>query len=613
MYFVLPARTILHLDDNVYDLFYQVKYLLDKNNPAYDRIIIVDINKPAAHPKKIIETFESLIQAIVVSGQPDVVGIDLFVDIAPFYIEPEIPIARKYPDCPCNNLEYPAAAEFSCFLNDLSKKYFAKIVINTKLDLLDHKKNKLYYPLECVVRNNICYSGLLQPISDRDGIHRHYFVFAESTQKDNVCSFAQVIACSAKGYDHSHCEKICNKSELITSVFDTSQVEKIKPLLRGSAGMYKYIDAEEIILHQNDKAYLQNLFKGKIVLIGTTLLRHKALIETPYSKFNNNINSKYRFLMPYIEFQANVIESILKNKNYQAVPEYVNVLLAGVILLLCVYFMFKFPYGKGIAATLVILMFFFVAAFVLFYVNNMVVNVVTALVTGVLVIPIVFGYRYVTVSRLFGKYVSSEVLYLLWQKKDNMVLTGEKRFITVMFTDIRGFTTLSEKTPPEQLLELLNEYFERMSAIIEQNQGYLNKFIGDGLMIIFGAPLEKDGQKKAATMALKTADEMVKELHRLNQHWQEKFGISGIEIGAGIHSGEAIVGNIGSSRRLEYSAIGDTINLAARLESANKDYKTNILISEDTYELVKDSFKCIKLGETKVKGRDKPVTVYTIE
>ncbi|MFI5333784.1 MAG: adenylate/guanylate cyclase domain-containing protein [Chlamydiales bacterium] len=209
----------------------------------------------------------------------------------------------------------------------------------------------------------------------------------------------------------------------------------------------------------------------------------------------------------------------------------------------------------------------------------------------------------------FARYVSQHVLEKILQSESSLKLEGERRKITMLFSDIRQFTTLSEKLPPEQVVTILNQYFAKMIEVIFTHHGTLDKFLGDGLMVEFGAPLEDEKQEfNAVTCAV----EMQKELKKLCDEW-EKLGRQRIEIGVGVHTGFAVVGNIGSEKRIEYTAIGDTVNVAARLEQATKELKVPILISETTYSaLPREAFKFKNLGPLQMHNRATAINVYTI-
>jgi adenylate cyclase len=211
------------------------------------------------------------------------------------------------------------------------------------------------------------------------------------------------------------------------------------------------------------------------------------------------------------------------------------------------------------------------------------------------------------VKSTFAHYVSHQVMDSILKSGSGLQLTGDRRRITVLFCDIRGFSTISEKLPPEKVVRLLNEYFESMVEVVFRNNGTLDKFIGDGMMVLFGAPEDDPYQEEHA---MKTAIEMQEELHRLAEKWAPE-GVM-IRSGVGINSGPAVVGNIGSSRRMDYTAIGDTVNLASRLESATKDLGVGILVSEYTYIALKGNFRFKEMGSIHVKGRTDPVLTYTL-
>jgi adenylate cyclase len=209
----------------------------------------------------------------------------------------------------------------------------------------------------------------------------------------------------------------------------------------------------------------------------------------------------------------------------------------------------------------------------------------------------------------FARYVSQHALEKLLQSESYLKLEGERRKVTILFSDIRHFTRMSEQLAPEDVVGILNAYFSKMIEVIFRNHGTLDKFLGDGLMVEFGAPLEDPRQEiNAVTAAL----EMQVELTKLRDKW-EKEGKPHIEIGIGIHTGVAIVGNIGSEIRTEYTAIGDTVNIASRLQLATKTLKTPILISEETFKgLPPELFKYKNLGKIPLSGRTGEITVYAI-
>jgi adenylate cyclase len=187
-------------------------------------------------------------------------------------------------------------------------------------------------------------------------------------------------------------------------------------------------------------------------------------------------------------------------------------------------------------------------------------------------------------------------------------LGGETLTATILFSDIRSFTSISEKMDAKQLVSLLNEYFTEMVDVVIKEDGVVDKYIGDAIMAVFGAPVPK---KDDAVHAVRAAVGMRKALAALNEKLKQR-GMKPIRTGIGIHTGEVVAGNIGSEKRMEYTVIGDTVNLASRLESSTKELGTPVLVSQDTYDLVKDHVDARPVKEITVKGREKPVMTYEI-
>jgi adenylate cyclase len=206
----------------------------------------------------------------------------------------------------------------------------------------------------------------------------------------------------------------------------------------------------------------------------------------------------------------------------------------------------------------------------------------------------------------FGKYMTDAVVDHLMAGK--VQLGGETLTATILFSDIRGFTAISEKMDAKQLVGLLNEYFTEMVDVVMREDGVVDKYIGDAIMAVFGAPVAKPD---SAISAVRAAVGMRHALAELNKKLAAR-GEKQIETGIGIHTGEVVAGNIGSEKRMEYTVIGDTVNLASRLESATKELGVAILIGQDTYDLVKDHFELRQVKEITVKGREQPVMTYEV-
>jgi class 3 adenylate cyclase len=210
------------------------------------------------------------------------------------------------------------------------------------------------------------------------------------------------------------------------------------------------------------------------------------------------------------------------------------------------------------------------------------------------------------VKNMFSKYLSPDIADYILNNPEELKLGGENRELTIMFADIRGFTSLSENFPPQDIVNLLNSYFTSMVDIIFEYKGTLDKFLGDGLLAIFGAPVKYPNH---AYNSVQAAVRMVKYIKRYNKN-RVKWGYEPIHIGIGINTGKAIIGNIGSKQRAEYTVIGDTVNTCSRIEGLTD--KNEIYISQSTYELVKDDIIYEYIGKHKVKNKKNPIKIYRV-
>lgn len=216
--------------------------------------------------------------------------------------------------------------------------------------------------------------------------------------------------------------------------------------------------------------------------------------------------------------------------------------------------------------------------------------------------------RATELKRAFSSYVSPEVVSEILKNPDRLELGGSEREISVLFSDIRGFTAISEKMTPKELVSLLNQIHGPLTHVIIKNRGLLDKYIGDAMMALFNAPLDIDHH---ADLAVQSALEMVKVLSEINEKMQRQGG-QVINIGIGINTGACVVGNIGSTVRLEYTAIGDSVNLASRLEGLCKIYGARIIISDSTCTQLTAGFLVRKLDLVRVKGRKQPVAIFEV-
>ena len=349
-----------------------------------------------------------------------------------------------------------------------------------------------------------------------------------------------------------------------------------------------------------------NAFRGKIVLVGATAMGIYDIRVTPFDH-----------VFPGLEVHANVIDTILKQQflyrpNWVALFDLLAIIVLGLILGIIL------PKVKALWGALIGISLFF--AFVLtsnqlFQKQGIWVNQTYPLFNLVLTYLMITGYRYMTEERerkkvrgAFQYYLNASVVEQMLKDPEKLKLGGEKKDLTVLFSDIRGFTSISEHMTPERLVKFLNEYLTKMTDIVFKYDGLLDKYMGDAIMAIWGAPLD---QSDHPLRACYTALEMVEELRLLQQKWATE-GMPRMNIGIGINAGPMVVGNMGSERRFDYTVMGDSVNLGSRLEGLNKLYGTNIIISEMTYERVREEILGRELDLVRVKGKDQPVKIYEL-
>ncbi|HEV8474168.1 MAG TPA: CHASE2 domain-containing protein [Methylomirabilota bacterium] len=340
-------------------------------------------------------------------------------------------------------------------------------------------------------------------------------------------------------------------------------------------------------------------WKDKIVLIGPTSEILHDQFPTPFAPRGD---------MPGVEIHANALETLVRGNYIREVPQPISTALAVVAGLLGCALVVRLHAKRALLAAAGLWVVLTLAAFAGFLVSDVWMRGMAGSIALVLGTVLTVGEHFIREQRqrkALGRFFSPDVRSQVVRKGG---LSTSRRLVTVLFSDIRGFTSLSERLEPEQVAEMLREYLSEMTEIVFKHGGTVDKYIGDAIMALYNAPLE---DPEHAIKAVRTGLEFQERTLAVSKRWEDKLGIP-IRNGVGINTGEAVVGTLGSKQRLEYTAIGDTINLGARLESITKEYQANIIISESTYELVKDQFVTKELGDVTVKGKSKPVKIYTV-
>jgi adenylate cyclase len=369
---------------------------------------------------------------------------------------------------------------------------------------------------------------------------------------------------------------------------------------RGPNGTFPVHSVSDIL----DGLTPKGAFRNKIVLIGATAIGIFDLRVTPFSPN-----------MAGIEKHASVVDNILRS-------DFIYRTEAAVIPLI---FLFALALGvtlprlgakAGAALFLALLTGYGAAVYGLFAVKGIWFNLVYPAAA------IVFGYmsqtayRFFTeerrardIRKMFSSYVSKRIVDELIRDPSKAKLGGDRKEITVLFSDIRGFTSFSEKHQPEEVVSLLNEYLGAMTEIVFEHEGTLDKFVGDAIMALWGAPV---GQPDHAERACRCALAMITKLKELQKKWVSE-GKYAIDIGIGINTGDMVVGNMGAEgKKMDYTVIGDNVNLGARLEGLTRQYNNHIIISESTYAKVEQIVEAKELGTVTVKGKQLPVLIYDL-
>jgi adenylate cyclase len=353
---------------------------------------------------------------------------------------------------------------------------------------------------------------------------------------------------------------------------------------------------------------------GKLVLVGTSASGLLDLKTTPIQPS-----------MPGVEVHAQVLENVLAQStlsrpSYALGAEFVAVVLVCLAIIALVPIlgaMTVFLTGAGIAALLV------GGAWYLFSTRGYLFDVSYPVISSLAVMTVMVFTNYFReeaqrrqIRSAFSRYLSPDLVEELAEHPDHLVLGGETREMTIMFSDVRGFTSISEsyKTDPQGLTRLMNRFLTPLSDAILEKRGTIDKYMGDAIMAFWNAPLEdNDHAKHACEAALR----MIESLDAVNAERKQEAQESGhvfvpLKIGIGIGTGEVVVGNMGSEHRFDYSVLGDTVNLASRLEGQSKNYGVTIILGSQTETLVRDDFAMLELDVIRVKGKTEPEVIYAL-
>ena len=484
--------------------------------------------------------------------------------------------------------------------------------------------------------------GIVQPPPDYDGVFRRYLPFVESGVSHKLIpSFGFALLNKYYGLKNTQVAlRQGNYFKLGKKLIPQYDRNSVLINFYGPSGTFPHVPLIDVLDDKDfqtidekrgvelntwdDPDYgllYTGKFKNKVVIIGSTMPEDRDLIPISFAKGKQEGDN----LIYGAEFHANLIQNVIRDnflyRQTRWSELFVIVLLTGYAF----YFsslLRKVKLRIGLLIELINFLFIAISVYAfyelsvyLFIKSNLVIAIVSP------TLALVLGYfsstafhflqerqKNVLIKGMFSQYVSKNVVNELLADPDKLRLGGEKKELTILFSDIAGFTSFSEKKQPEELVSIINEFLNEMSEIIINNEGTVDKYLGDAIMAFWGAPVEV---KNHAVKACLTALQMQAKLTSLRDSWTSS-GEMPIFIRIGIHTGNVIVGNIGGVKRFDYTVIGDAVNLASRLEGANKEYSTSIMISDSTYELVKEHFYARELDVIRVKGKTKTTKVYEL-
>lgn len=480
--------------------------------------------------------------------------------------------------------------------------------------------------------------GLGGVVADLDGFYRRYLIGGQLYRDSLYNSFAGEILRVYQGADSNYLTIEENEFRIGRYSIPKYDASSMLINVHGPARTFTYYSFDQIVDDEEFDLrfeYDMDIFddpgepeleipaglkysgelKDKIILIGSTMQELHDNFPTPFLEYTTENGDKIKAEMPGVEIHANAIQTIL-SKNFFSRPgllvSYVILLFFGILVYLITRWLHT---GWGALVTLLLLGAYIFAGFYAFNSRNIILEYTAPSLVIVLTFIGQTLYHYLLTQKekkmikgAFARYVPEKVVQDIINDPSKLSLGGNEQVVTVLFSDVAGFTSISEIMTPRDLVALLNEYLTAMTDIVLENNGIIDKYEGDAVMAEFGVPMHYDNH---AQMGCRAALKMQKELRVLRKKWLDE-GKPAMEARIGLNTGEVIVGNMGSRDVFDYTVMGDHVNLGARLEGANKSYGTKIMISEFTYAMVKDDFYTRSLDLIRVKGKQKPVEVYEL-
>ncbi len=575
IYSTIKSEFLLSVSNSFSDLVYQTERSPDS------RIVIVGIEEESLEQYGNFPWERDVIATAIETlnkdpnNRPLVIGVDILFTDQSENDGMFLNVASKY-----DNIVLSSYAEFETELITLD---------NGDFYLDDYFVSEFYPPFSEL--NLVTKSGHVNAMLDSDGVLRHAMWEIELSNGETVPSFNQVIA--------EHYLSVTGEGTLKKPPTDSKQrwyvVQQSAP-----GSYYDGISVADIINEKIDSSY----FADKIVLIGPYARGLQDDYHTPISSTEK---------MYGVEYQANAISALLTEDFVKEVPFDIDIIITIILVLLLWRFFYKRKFIPSLLVWFACCSLWIGLSILLFNVGFIISLIYFPLfATIAFVASVGFNYALVLleknkVAKTFERYLAPEIVKkLLSGDKESVQLGGKVADIAVLFADIRGFTPLSEKLPPQKVVEIVNSYLEIFSDCIFKNEGTVDKYIGDCIMAFWGAPLEQQDSSYKAVLA---AVEIVKRSEFISRKYQEEIGQE-LKVGVGISFGAAVVGNIGSGKRMDYTIIGDTVNSASRLESVVPGGM--VYVDKNTMENVGTRFNFEKIDNITLKGKSKDYEIFKV-
>ena len=480
------------------------------------------------------------------------------------------------------------------------------------LPALSPEKVKPDLPLEELARAARAL-GSATATPDADGVNRRFAVLYRWNDH-YYPSLALATAAATRGAPGPEASGLLTESELRWGKLTVPVTAggRLVPRWRADRAAFARLPLWQVVCsyapencEEDKRFFAPEVFRDKIVIVGASAAGAFDVFATPIGE-----------LTPGFLIHAAALESLLTGRAYAHPPgTLAHVLVIGMALLgLAAAWALRSAARNALAVATVVIV-YLAAAAVAFQRSDLWLPVAAPVSALLLSFAASNLTRYATTGRelrqtrqALSRYMSAKVVDYIFAHGGPDQLRGQRRVITVMFSDIRNFTQLSEKRSPAEVLAILNRYLDAMTEIVFTYDGVVDKFIGDGILCYWGAFGDAD---RHARLAARTAARMVARLAELNENWRAE-GLPELNIGIGINTGEAVFGNLGAGRKVEFTVLGDTVNVASRLEAMNKEFSTRIILSENTQAALGPGAEVRLLAEVAIRGREQKMKVYEL-